>query len=176
MLGLADVGEHRPKSTHKGKQNHRFSQHGSDASSQKNGSGSLKFRSKYMTSDEIESILRMQLAVTHCNDPYDDDYYHQACLAKKSGAKLKHSFCPIQIKELPPRARANTESHGFLQVDAEGFHSWLFAGLTLFLKLICQILLLVVALSEIFQRSPLNRSLCLQPDSQLRMVYVFFLM
>ncbi|XP_029126308.1 protein PAT1 homolog [Cajanus cajan] len=125
MLGLADVGEHRPKSTHKGKQSHRFSQHGSDASSLKNGSGSLKFRSKYMTSDEIESILRMQLAVTHCNDPYDDDYYHQACLAKKSGAKLKHSFCPIQIKELPPSARANTESHGFLQVDALGRVSFL---------------------------------------------------
>uniref|UniRef100_A0A151UH32 Uncharacterized protein n=1 Tax=Cajanus cajan TaxID=3821 RepID=A0A151UH32_CAJCA len=110
-----------PKSTHKGKQSHRFSQHGSDASSLKNGSGSLKFRSKYMTSDEIESILRMQLAVTHCNDPYDDDYYHQACLAKKSGAKLKHSFCPIQIKELPPSARANTESHGFLQASFDEF-------------------------------------------------------
>ncbi|RDX89126.1 hypothetical protein CR513_29182, partial [Mucuna pruriens] len=125
MLGLADVREHRPKSTHKGKQSHRFSQQGSDASSQKKESGSLQFRSKYMTSDEIESILRMQLAVTHCNDPYVDDYYHQACLAKKSGAKLKHSFCPTQIKELSPRSRANTESHGFLQVDALGRVSFL---------------------------------------------------
>ncbi|KAK7313891.1 hypothetical protein VNO77_39095 [Canavalia gladiata] len=125
MLGLADVREHRSKSTHKGKQSHRFSQQGSDASSQKTESGSLQFRSKYMTSDEIESILKMQLAVTHCNDPYVDDYYHQACLAKKTGAKLKHSFCPTQIKDLTPRTRSNTEAHGFLQVDALGRVSFL---------------------------------------------------
>ncbi|KAK7342864.1 hypothetical protein VNO80_25820 [Phaseolus coccineus] len=125
MLGLADTREHRPKSTNKGKQSHRFLQQGSDASSQKNESGSVQFRSKYMTSDEIESILRMQQAVTHCNDPYLDDYYHQACLAKKAGAKLKHSFSPTQIKELPPRARANLDSHGFLQVDTLGRVSFL---------------------------------------------------
>ncbi|XP_027354943.1 protein PAT1 homolog isoform X2 [Abrus precatorius] len=125
MLGLVDVREHRSKSTHKGKHSHRFCQQGSDASSQKSESGSLQFRSKYMTSDEIESILKMQLAVTHCNDPYVDDYYHQACLAKNPGAKLKHSFCPTQIKELPPRARSNSESHGCLQVDALGRVSFL---------------------------------------------------
>ncbi|XP_061341781.1 protein PAT1 homolog isoform X2 [Gastrolobium bilobum] len=121
MLSLADARDHRPKSTQKGKHSLRFSQQGSDASSQKSDSGSLQFRSKYMTSDEIESILRMQLAVTHSNDPYVDDYYHQACLAKKpSVAKLKHPFCPTQIRELPPRARANTEPHAFLHVDALG--------------------------------------------------------
>ncbi|KAK7324375.1 hypothetical protein VNO77_27910 [Canavalia gladiata] len=121
MLGLADVRDHRPKSTQKGKHSHRFYQQGSDASSQKSESGSFQFRSKYMTSDEIESILRMQLAVTHSNDPYVDDYYHQACVAKKpSVVKLKHPFCPTQIRELPPRARANTEPHAFLQVDALG--------------------------------------------------------
>lgn len=112
---------HRPKSTHKGKHSLRFSQHGSDVSSQKSDSGSFQFRSKYMTSDEIESILRMQLAVTHSNDPYVDDYYHQACLAKKSSvAKLKHAFCPTQIRELPARSRGNAEQHAFLQVDALG--------------------------------------------------------
>ncbi|KAJ1404672.1 hypothetical protein SESBI_26407 [Sesbania bispinosa] len=125
MLGLGDFREHRPKSTHKGRQSHRFSQQGSDAGSQKSDSGSLQFRSKYMTSDEIESILKMQLAVTHCNNPYVDDYYHQACLAKKAGAKLAQSFCPTQIKELPTRARSNSEPHGFLQVDALGRVSFL---------------------------------------------------
>ncbi|BAT89823.1 uncharacterized protein HKW66_Vig0232120 [Vigna angularis] len=125
MLGLADTREHRPKSTHKGKQSHRFLQQGSDASSQKNESGSLQFRSKYMTSDEIESILRMQQAVTHCNDPYHDDYYHQACLAKKDGAKLKHSFSPTQLKDVPARIRANLDSPGFVQVDTLGRVSFL---------------------------------------------------
>ncbi|RVX02932.1 hypothetical protein CK203_023161 [Vitis vinifera] len=63
----------------------------------------------------------MQLAATHSNDPYVDDYYHQACLAKKSaGARLKHHFCPTHLRELPPRARANSEPHAFLQVDALG--------------------------------------------------------
>ena len=126
MLGLADVRDHRPKSTQKGKHSLRFSQQSSDASSPKSDSGSLQFRSKYMTSDEIESILRMQHAVTHSNDPYMDDYYHQACLAKKASvAKLKHPFCPSQIREVPARSRANSEQHAFLQVDALGRVSFL---------------------------------------------------
>ncbi|KAH1051678.1 hypothetical protein GLYMA_08G171800v4 [Glycine max] len=121
MHGITDGRDHKPKSTHKGKHSLRFSLHGSDASSQKSDSGSFQFRSKYMTSDEIESILRMQHAVTHSNDPYVDDYYHQACLAKKPNvAKLKHPFCPSQIREYPPRSRANTEPHSFVQIDALG--------------------------------------------------------
>ncbi|KAL1349753.1 hypothetical protein HN51_026253 [Arachis hypogaea] len=121
MLGLGDVRDHRPKSNQKGKHSLRFSQQNSDASSQKSESGSLQFRSKYMTSDEIESILRMQHAVTHSNDPYVDDYYHQACLAKKAPvAKSKNLFCPTQIREVPARSRSNSDQHAFLQVDAMG--------------------------------------------------------
>jgi DNA topoisomerase 2-associated protein PAT1 len=118
VLGLGDVREHRQKSTRR----HRSSQQASNATSQKIDSGTLQFRSKYMTSDEIESILKMQVAaVTHCNDPYIDDYYHQARLAKQpSGVKFKLSFCPTKIKDLSSRARANTEAHSFLQVDALG--------------------------------------------------------
>lgn len=122
MLGLSDMmRDQRPKSAQKGRLNLRFSHQGFDTSSHKSDSGWPQFRSKYMSSDEIESILRMQLAATHSNDPYVDDYYHQACLAKKSaGAKLKHHFCPNQLRDLPPRARANAEPHAFLQVDALG--------------------------------------------------------
>ncbi|KAH0986337.1 hypothetical protein GBA52_013514 [Prunus armeniaca] len=99
----------------------RFSQYGFDTSSHRSDGGWPQFRSKYMTADEIEGILRMQLAATHSNDPYVDDYYHQYCLARKSaGAKLKHHFCPTNLRDLPPRARANTEPHAFLQVDALG--------------------------------------------------------
>ncbi|KAL7591616.1 hypothetical protein Lser_V15G35454 [Lactuca serriola] len=80
-----------------------------------------QFKSKYMSSDEIENILRMQLAATHSNDPYVDDYYHQAILANKSsGAKLRHHFCPTQLRECAPRTRAANEPHAFLQVDALG--------------------------------------------------------
>ncbi|XP_068322732.1 protein PAT1 homolog isoform X1 [Pyrus communis] len=121
MLGMGDLGDQRPKSAQKGRPNMRFSQHGFDTGSHRREGGWPQFRSKYMTAEEIENILRMQLAATHSNDPYVDDYYHQFCLARKSaGAKLKHHFCPTQLRDLPPRARANTEPHAFLQVDALG--------------------------------------------------------
>ncbi|XP_028760453.1 protein PAT1 homolog [Neltuma alba] len=121
MLGLIDMRDQRPKLAPKIRQNFRFPPQNFDMGFQRSESGWPQFRSKYMTTDEIENILRMQLAATHSNDPYVDDYYHQACLAKKSSnAKLKHHFCPNQIRELPPRARANTEPHAFLQVDALG--------------------------------------------------------
>lgn len=120
ILGLGDPRDQRPKSAQRNRQNLRFAQ-GADTGGLKSDSGWPQFRSKYMTADEIENILRMQLAATHCNDPYVDDYYHQACLAKKSaGAKLRHHFCPTHLRDLPSRARANNEPHAFLQVDALG--------------------------------------------------------
>ncbi|XP_043699733.1 protein PAT1 homolog [Telopea speciosissima] len=121
MLGATDLRDQRIRSTQRGRPNLRFSQQFSDTSSQKSDNGWPQFRSKYMTAEEIESILRMQHAATHSNDPYIDDYYHQACLAKKSaGARLKHHFCPTHLRDLPSRARANSEPHAYLQVDALG--------------------------------------------------------
>ncbi|CAH9052962.1 unnamed protein product [Cuscuta epithymum] len=79
------------------------------------------FKAKYMSTDEIENILRIQLAATHSNNPYVDDYYHQACLAKKSaGAKLRHHFCPTNLRDGSSQNRASAETHAFLQVDALG--------------------------------------------------------
>lgn len=115
MLGVPDMRDQRPRSAQKGRLNLRY-----PLGFEANG-GWPQFRSKYMTVDEIEGILRMQLAATHSNDPYVDDYYHQACLAKKyAGAKLKHHFCPTNIRDVPSRPRANSEPHAFLQVDALG--------------------------------------------------------
>ncbi|KAK4796406.1 hypothetical protein SAY86_028732 [Trapa natans] len=122
VSGITDLADHKLRSSQRvNRQNMRYPQQFPDFISQKNDGGWPHIRSKYMTADEIDGILRMQLAATQSNDPYTDDYYHQACLYKKSsGAKLKHHFCPIQIRDLPPRARANNESHAFLQVDALG--------------------------------------------------------
>lgn len=90
-------------------------------SSRQNSGGLPQFRSKYMSAEEIDGVSRMQHAATNNSDPYIDDYYHQACLAKKStGPSMKHSFSPTSIKDLPPRARANNEPHAYLQVDALG--------------------------------------------------------
>ncbi|KAG8478008.1 hypothetical protein CXB51_027811 [Gossypium anomalum] len=84
MLGLADLRDQRTKSSQRKRQSSRISQQNSDTGSQKSESGLVQFRSKYMSAEEIESILKMQHAATHSNDPYVDDYYHQACLAKRS--------------------------------------------------------------------------------------------
>lgn len=118
---FGDVRDQRPISAQNVRPMLHFSQHGFDPSLQRNHRGRPQFRSKYMTAYEIEGIARMQLSATQCNDPYVEDYYHQACLARKSvGAKLRHHFCPTLLRDLPPRARANAEPHAFLQVDALG--------------------------------------------------------
>eukprot|EP00268_Persea_americana_P015936 TRINITY_DN1754_c0_g1_i3.p1 TRINITY_DN1754_c0_g1~~TRINITY_DN1754_c0_g1_i3.p1 ORF type:complete len:827 (-),score=166.78 TRINITY_DN1754_c0_g1_i3:1093-3573(-) len=120
LHGMSDMRDSRSK-PQRGRQNIRFSQHGSDSSSQKSDNGWPQFRSKYMSAEEIESILKIQHAATHSNDPYIDDYYHQACLAKNSsGSRLTNRFYPTHLRDLPSRARASTEPHAYLQVDALG--------------------------------------------------------
>ncbi|KAL8159736.1 hypothetical protein V2J09_001273 [Rumex salicifolius] len=114
MLGLPDMMEQRPKFSQRNRQEF-------DYGNRRYEGGWPQYRSKYMTASEIENIIRMQLAATHSNDPYVDDYYHQACLAKKSaGARSKHHFCPNFLRELPPHGRASDEPHAYLQVEALG--------------------------------------------------------
>ncbi|TYG81873.1 hypothetical protein ES288_D01G040400v1, partial [Gossypium darwinii] len=117
ILGIGDLRDQRAKSAQKGRQSLR----GFDSGALKSDCGWPQFTSKYMSTDEIEGILRMQLVATHSNDPYVDDYYQEDCLGRKSArAKLRHHFCPTHLRDLPPRARANTEPHAFLRVDALG--------------------------------------------------------
>ncbi|KAL0307054.1 UNVERIFIED_CONTAM: protein PAT12 [Sesamum radiatum] len=119
--GLAHKRESKPKSAQKGKHSVRFSHQGSDAGSHKSDSNLPQFRSKYMTGEEIESILRMQHAATHGNDPYVDDYYYQGRLAKKSaGTRSKYRFCPSHQREQSSRSRNGTDSQPHLHVDALG--------------------------------------------------------
>ncbi|XP_022771806.1 uncharacterized protein LOC111314582 [Durio zibethinus] len=121
LLGQADLRDQRTKPSQRNRQSMRISQQSSDTGSQKSESGLVQFRSKYMTAEEIESILKMQHAATHINDPYVDDYYHQACLAKRSsGSRAKHQFCPSHVKELHSRSRNSGEQHLHLHVDALG--------------------------------------------------------
>lgn len=118
-----ETRDQRLKSSQRGRHNMRSSQHGSDnTSTPKTDNSGPQFRSKYMTAEEIENILRMQHAATHGNDPYVDDYYHQARLAKKAAESgSKHRFCPVNPKELPSRSRNSSESsHPHLHVDALG--------------------------------------------------------
>ncbi|GER56969.1 hypothetical protein STAS_34740 [Striga asiatica] len=85
------------------------------------GSNWTRFKSKYMSADEIDNIHRMQLAATHSNDPYAEDYYHQAILARKSAnAKLRHHFCPTNLRDNSSKPHSSDEPHPFLQVNALG--------------------------------------------------------
>lgn len=119
--GMSDFREYRSKASHKGRQIMRYSQQVADTGSRKSEGLSLTFRSKYMSSEEIESILRMQHAATQSHDPYIDDYYHLACLAKRpSGSRPKHHFSPSFIRDVPSRARLSNEKSSFLQIDALG--------------------------------------------------------
>lgn len=119
--GSADKKESKPKSGQKGRHSVRFSHQGSDASSHKSESSFPQIRSKHMTAEEIESILKMQLAATHGNDPYVDDYYHQASLAKKSAeTRSRFRFCPSHQKEQSSRSRNSSDLQPHLHVDALG--------------------------------------------------------
>ncbi|XP_057811295.1 protein PAT1 homolog, partial [Salvia miltiorrhiza] len=121
VLGLPDLRDQRAMPMPRGRQGMRYPHHGPDFGNQKGDTGWPRFKSKYMSADEIENILRVQLAATHSNDPYVDDYYYQACLARKSaGAKLRHHFCPANLVDGSSRTRASDEPHAFLQVDALG--------------------------------------------------------
>ncbi|KAL4569981.1 hypothetical protein LXL04_025630 [Taraxacum kok-saghyz] len=108
-------------SRHSGRISRQVSDSGSN-SNQKNDKFRVHFKSKYMTSEEIESVLRMQHAATHSNDPYVDDYYHQARIAKiSSESKSKSRFCPSHLKDAPSSrsSRNSTESH-HVNIDSHG--------------------------------------------------------
>jgi DNA topoisomerase 2-associated protein PAT1 len=105
----------------RGKHNIRFSQQQSDTGSQNGDSRGLKFRSKYMSSEEIESILRMQHSASHSSDPYVVDYYHQACMANRGvTSRQKNNFAPTSMKDLPSKSRSSSDQHTYVQVDALG--------------------------------------------------------
>jgi DNA topoisomerase 2-associated protein PAT1 len=81
----------------------------------------LQFRSKYMTSEEIESILKMQHSNSHSSDPYVNDYYHQARLAKKSsGSRTKPQLYPSHLKDHQSRSRNSSDQQPQVHVDALG--------------------------------------------------------
>ncbi|KFK23118.1 hypothetical protein AALP_AAs49591U000400 [Arabis alpina] len=119
-FGVGEVREHKHKSSHRSRKNKGISQQTSDLASQKSESG-LQFRSKYMTSEEIESILKMQHSNSHSNDPYVNDYYHQARLVKNStGSRAKLQFCPSHLKDQQSRSRNSSDQQPQVHVDALG--------------------------------------------------------
>ncbi|CAH8316966.1 unnamed protein product [Eruca vesicaria subsp. sativa] len=121
-LGVNEVREHKHKPSHRSRKNRSgsLSQQAS-LSSQKSETG-LQFRSKYMTSEEIESILKMQHSNSHSSDPYVNDYYHQARLTKKSaGSRPKVQFCPSHLKDHQSRSRnSSSDQQPQVHVDALG--------------------------------------------------------
>ncbi|KAL2631220.1 hypothetical protein R1flu_015906 [Riccia fluitans] len=122
------TGDFRDHGQFRGRQNQqRHHQHGVQDNNfpgrnntQSNGWQPL--RSKYMTVEEIENIVRIQWAATHSSDPYVDDYYHQAVQSKLSvnTSHGRRHFAPSHLRDLPSHTRAAVEPHAYLQVDALG--------------------------------------------------------
>ncbi|KAI5069247.1 hypothetical protein GOP47_0015548 [Adiantum capillus-veneris] len=85
-------------------------------------SSQQQFRSKYMSSEEIESIAKIQRAATQSSDPYVGDYYHQAVQAKTGAGTVngKHHFAPNQLRDLSFQRRASVLQPTFVPVDGLG--------------------------------------------------------
>ncbi|XP_076891005.1 protein PAT1 homolog 2-like [Bidens hawaiensis] len=97
----------------------RLSRQGSDGTNKKNEKFRVQFSSKYMNAEEIESVIKVQQ--THSNDPYIDDYYHQARVFKKScDSKSKTRFCPAQKDSSSKSSRNSTETINSFNIDADG--------------------------------------------------------
>jgi DNA topoisomerase 2-associated protein PAT1 len=121
-FGMPEFSDPRARSyMHHGRPGSHFPLQGSEFGIMRMGNGRPRFRSKYMSTEELENISRIQHVATHINDPYIDDYYHQACQARRSvDARLKHHFCPTLILDPSSRARSKDEPHAYLKVDALG--------------------------------------------------------
>lgn len=121
-FGFNSKRDAKSKSSQKGRHTVRFSHQGSDASSHRSESSLPQFKpSKYMTAEEIEGVVKLQHSLAHGNDPYVNDYYYQACLAKKSTeSRSKFRFCPSHAKEQSSRSRNSSDSQPHLHIDAQG--------------------------------------------------------
>ncbi|XP_073025751.1 protein PAT1 homolog 1-like isoform X2 [Primulina eburnea] len=116
-----DKRESKSKSSRRDRHSALFSHQGPDSSSHRSESNLPQFKSKHMTAEEIETIFKIQHAATHGNDPYVDDYYHQARLAKQSAESgSKYHFCPSHPREQSSRSRNSAESQPYFHVDALG--------------------------------------------------------
>lgn len=128
VAAMAEQREPRSRGAQRGRQGSRAplsggGSGGSGGSQKGDAAVRLQFRSKYMSAEEIENILRIQHAAGHNSDPYVDDYYHQACTAKRSAMAArgrKHQFWPATLHDGPHRGRNGHEAHSFIQVDALG--------------------------------------------------------
>lgn len=127
MMGRFDPAPNMPSPRDKrsrsgrGKHSVWVSQQSSDTGSQNGDNGGIKFRSKYMSSEDLESVLKVHHSAHHSSDPYINDYYHQACKAKRSvNSQQKSSFSPISIKDFPSKSRSGSDRQAYLHVDAVG--------------------------------------------------------
>lgn len=121
MVGMPHHRDQRSNHVQGGSQNLRFHPNVGPINNNTNYGRSPRYRTKYMSYEELVNILRVQLAATHSSDPYVDDYPHQASLVKKSeGSRLKHHFCPQSIRDFSSRPIHNHEPHPYLKVDALG--------------------------------------------------------
>lgn len=82
--------------------------------------GRFHYESKYMSRNEIGTILRIQWRSLHTGPPYQEDYYFQAFINKYGAGHNARWFAPESIRQMAPVERCAAEPTTFLSVDGLG--------------------------------------------------------
>lgn len=82
--------------------------------------GHRHFRSKYMSDEDIRHILRIQWAAVHSGNPYHEDYYYQAFLAKHVNGANAAAFAPDTLRVTAPQERAGQDATTWVPVEGLG--------------------------------------------------------
>eukprot|EP00898_Chlorokybus_atmophyticus_P000816 jgi/Chlat1/1735/Chrsp13S02165 len=79
---------------------------------------------KFMSAEEIQGIVRAQMAATQFVNPYADDYYYLACLEKQDAKNPglvpnRTPFAPPALREVRPQS-GKAQEHAYLHVEGLG--------------------------------------------------------
>jgi DNA topoisomerase 2-associated protein PAT1 len=80
------------------------------------GTSNTKFRSKYMSFEELQSISRIIDSRAH-GDHYVKDYYHQACLSKRG---MQTQFCPSSVRDIDTTTQKSLKSKEIHSILSSG--------------------------------------------------------
>ena len=92
---------------------------GEGLQSRKCPNGRVRYRSRYMTEQETDQLVRIHWAATHQGIPYLEDHYAMSKEANKHGGHLP-GFAPSELPELSPQERDGGQSTAFVDLKGLG--------------------------------------------------------
>lgn len=87
--------------------------------SRKCPNGRVRYRSRFMTEQETDQLVRIHWAATHQGLPYLEDHYAMSMEAKKKGGHIP-GFAPNELPELPPQQRDGGQNTAFVELQGLG--------------------------------------------------------